>query len=65
MIRREFITLLGGAAVAWPIVARRALQWSPEQISGWLKQQFPHRMERFAVRGRFSVSSRLALRSPI
>lgn len=25
----------------WRVAQRLALQWSPEQISGWLKQQFP------------------------
>jgi len=25
----------------WRVAQKLALQWSPEQISGWLKQQFP------------------------
>src|SRR6476619_2617280 len=27
----------------WRVAQKLALQWSPEQISGWLKQQFPDR----------------------
>ena len=29
------------AELRWRIAQKLALQWSPEQISGWLKQQFP------------------------
>jgi len=29
------------AALRWRVAQKLALQWSPEQISGWLKWQFP------------------------
>ena len=29
------------AALRWRVAQKLALQWSPEQISGWLKRQFP------------------------
>ena len=29
------------AELRWRVAQKLALQWSPEQISGWLKQQFP------------------------
>src|SRR5437667_164804 len=28
-------------ALRWRVAQKLALQWSPEQISGWLKQEFP------------------------
>ena len=29
------------SALRWRVAQKLALQWSPQQISGWLKQEFP------------------------
>ena len=31
------------AGLRWRVAQKLALEWSPEQISGWLKRQFPRR----------------------
>jgi IS30 family transposase len=40
-LRPKACRLARHGALRWRVAHKLALQWSPEQISGWLKQQFP------------------------
>ena len=40
-LRPKPCRLVRHAALRWRVAQKLALQWSPEQISGWLKRQFP------------------------
>ena len=40
-LRPKHCRLAVHAELRWRVAQKLALQWSPEQISGWLKQEFP------------------------
>src|SRR6516162_5385033 len=40
-LRPKLCRLAGHARLRWRVAQKLALQWSPEQISGWLKRQLP------------------------
>jgi IS30 family transposase len=40
-LRPKLCRLACHAELRWRVAQKLALQWSPEQVSGWLKQQFP------------------------
>src|SRR6202035_1634719 len=40
-VRPKLCRLARHARLRWRVAQKLALQWSPEQISGWLKRQFP------------------------
>jgi len=40
-LRPKACRLARHGALRWRVAQKLALQWSPEQISGWLKRQFP------------------------
>ena len=46
------------SALRWRVAQKLALQWSPQQISGWLKQEFPTHQD-------MQISSRSDLSQPL
>ena len=40
-MRPKLCRLARHGRLRWRVAHKLALQWSPEQISGWLKRQFP------------------------